>query len=68
MIGISGDDVFGNEGNVDPRDQLTANEIPDIQTNNSDHDMQHNLVDAISMLTRSMQHQGDGSHYESLIY
>jgi hypothetical protein len=60
-IGISGDDVFGNDENVDPRDQLPVNESPDDQSINSNHDVQHNLVDAISALTRSMQRQGDGS-------
>jgi len=62
MIGISGDDVFSIDGTIDPGDQLPVNESPDDQSNNSDHDVQHNLVDAISALTRSMQRQGDGSH------
>jgi Zinc knuckle len=62
ITGISGDDVFGNDGNIDPGDQPPINKIPDVTSGNSNHDVQHNLVDATSVLTRSMQRQGDGSH------
>ncbi|KIM74175.1 hypothetical protein PILCRDRAFT_14625 [Piloderma croceum F 1598] len=62
MTGISGDDVFSNNRNVDPGDQLPINGIPNVKSDDSDHDEQHNLVNAISMQTSSTQRQGDGSH------
>ena len=57
--GGSNDDP-SDDGNDDgPRDPFDPSE-------NSDHpdeeNVQHNLADAIAMLARNVQHQGDGSH------
>ena len=55
-----GDENLGEPDNDPPDEDGPCNQSNG--TDNSDHDVQHNLADAIATLARNVQHQGDGSH------